>query len=150
MVFVRSENMPDEEERKAIIGYMDAMFSVGASWPQVQLELLRISREPQAPFKVVPSQSTLERMLCEAFECDGLTEYRAKRKDAIKVTLQTKALSMAMAGNVPMLIFCLKNICGWTDNIKMIDPNANDPDKGKITLAYSKGDLKRKGKGKTS
>lgn len=32
--------------------------------------------------------------------------------------LVKKALAMAESGNVPMLIFALKNLCGWSDKLE--------------------------------
>jgi len=49
------------------------------------------------------------------------TVYRNHHQDGLKFKLVQKAVSLALGGNVVMLIFCLKNLCGWTD--KVIDQN---------------------------
>lgn len=43
------------------------------------------------------------------------SEYRAKRMANTKLTLVQKAIDMGMKGNVTMLIWVMKNLCGWTD-----------------------------------
>lgn len=55
----------------------------------------------------------------------GMTfsEYREKRFDHTKLLLVQKAIKMALEdGNVALLIFCLKNICGWRDNLQKDQP----------------------------
>jgi hypothetical protein len=42
-------------------------------------------------------------------------EYRHKQMTHTRVMLVTKAIGMAEKGNTAMLIFCLKNLCGWSD-----------------------------------
>jgi hypothetical protein len=41
--------------------------------------------------------------------------YRNKKMSLTRMTLVQKALDQAKAGNVTMMIFCLKNLCGWSD-----------------------------------
>jgi hypothetical protein len=43
------------------------------------------------------------------------TEYAEKKLSRTKVKLVQKAIEMAMSGNTSMMIFSLKNICGWAD-----------------------------------
>lgn len=53
-------------------------------------------------------------------EKTGLTagEYREAKLDKTKVRLQQKAIDMALnKNNITMLIFCLKNLCKWTDKL---------------------------------
>jgi hypothetical protein len=47
----------------------------------------------------------------------GITfsEYKDKKFDHTKLMLKQKAMTMANEGNPTMLIFCLKNVCKWTD-----------------------------------
>ena len=43
------------------------------------------------------------------------TEYSDLKMSKVKVKLVQKALDMAFNGNNALMIFCLKNICGWAD-----------------------------------
>jgi len=122
------------EERRQIVLLVDVLLSVGANWEQVKMELFRVACQDGAPFKRVPSQSTLERMLCDELDMGSVTEYKEKRKDGIKVALKNKAVQMALAGNSAMLIFSLKNLCGWSDNVQTV-PDPEDA-KNKIRMAY--------------
>tara|TARA_B100000214_G_C23958920_1_gene624289 strand:+ start:317 stop:715 length:399 start_codon:yes stop_codon:yes gene_type:complete len=47
------------------------------------------------------------------------TEYTEKKMSKTKVKLVQKAIEMAMSGNATMMIFSLKNICGWQDKIEV-------------------------------
>ena len=44
------------------------------------------------------------------------TEYADKKLSKTKVKLINHALKMAYNGNATMTIFCLKNLCSWSDN----------------------------------
>lgn len=48
----------------------------------------------------------------------GITfsEFREQKMVHTRFNLIRKALTMADQGNVTMLIFCLKNLCDWSDN----------------------------------
>jgi hypothetical protein len=52
------------------------------------------------------------------------SEYRNRKMDGIRLKLIQKALTMAMAGNVPVLIFTLKNLCNWTDRQTNVNETA--------------------------
>ena len=44
------------------------------------------------------------------------TEYAEKKLSRTKVKLVQKAIEAALSGNTTLMIFCLKNICKWSDN----------------------------------
>ena len=52
--------------------------------------------------------------------------FRFKKGFSLRKRLQEKALSMAFSGDKTMLIFCLKNICGWGDKATALDSEDSD------------------------
>lgn len=61
------------------------------------------------------SEDTVENRVKERY---GITfsEYRDKKMSSVRLSLQQKAIQQALSGgNNTMLIFCLKNMCGWSD-----------------------------------
>lgn len=127
-------NSLDTEARTQIAVLCDLLLNLGATWSDVRMELFRLMQGKDAKFDEIPSESSLERLLLEHFECDNMTDYREKRKDSLKTQLKRKAVTMALSGNVAMLIFCLKNLCNWSDNIKEV-PTVDEA-KNMIKLAY--------------
>ncbi len=74
---------------------------------------------------IIISENTLTAFFKRKF---GMTflEYKDKRFDHTKLMLKQKAMKMAFDGNATMLIFCLKNLCKWTDKVEM-SGNAEAP-----------------------
>jgi len=124
-----------EDAKRAMAVAIDIMIAVGARWPAIRQELFRQSTLSDAKWTQVPSQSTLENLLLEHFDCDNLTDYAEKRQETVKSQLKGKAVSMALSGNATMLIFCLKNLCNWSDNVQAV-PDAEEA-KNMVKLAYA-------------
>ena len=61
------------------------------------------------------------------------TEYAERKLSRTKLKLVQKAIEQASSGNTTMLIFCLKNICKWSDKQEAALDVANNA----IKLAYS-------------
>ncbi len=85
-----------------------------------------------------------ETMQSRIYECYKITfsEYRETKLARTRRSLIEKALLMANGGCKTMLIFCLKNLCGWKDMIKQdntyeIKPMViNRLDGGKVELGF--------------
>jgi hypothetical protein len=60
------------------------------------------------------SEDTIERR-AKDFGYQGFADARAENMVHTRLDLIRKAVSMGKSGNVPMLIFSLKNLCGWKD-----------------------------------
>lgn len=126
-----------DEGRAQIAMLCDLLLSLGARWPDIRVELFRLMQGRDAKFDEVPSESSLERMLLHHFECTSMTDYREKRKDSLKTQLKRKAVTMALGGHATMLIFCLKNLCGWTDQpVNLSDDTLKDG----LRIAYNRKD----------
>lgn len=134
MAQVPAEDQLEPSERAAIAMYLDILLSIGATWDNARMELFRVTMLEGAPFRRVPSYRTCERILLEHFGYTTMADYKEKRKESLKVALKNKAVHMALSGNVPMLIFCLKNLCQWADTVQAVpDPESA---KNQIRLAY--------------
>jgi len=61
-------------------------------------------------------------------EVKGITfeEYKEKKMANVKLKLQQKAITMGLGGDRVMLIFCLKNKCGWKDNPDLIEEHISE------------------------
>lgn len=60
------------------------------------------------------SEDTIDRRIKEEKGCT-FQEYRARKMAPVKIRLVKTALEKAMGKDNTMLIFCLKNLCGWAD-----------------------------------
>lgn len=63
------------------------------------------------------SEDTIERYIRAEFDMT-FAEYRDKKMSGTRLRLVEKAFELADKGNVVILIFCLKNLCGWMDKIE--------------------------------
>lgn len=54
---------------------------------------------------------------CKEFYGMSFSLFRDRCLNPIREKLINKAIDMSMAGSENMLKFCLKNQCGWTDNV---------------------------------
>ena len=60
-------------------------------------------------------------------------EYRDQKMATVRLKLIQKAMSKAFDGDNTMLIWCMKNQCGWADKIE----HGVNEDKKQILLKYS-------------
>lgn len=84
------------------------------------------------------SEDTLQNKIKEKYNVT-FSVYRDKKMSKVRLTLTQKAIQMANAGDRTLLIFCLKNYCNWTDNVK-----AETDLKGTVSVTYNVVKLKPK------
>lgn len=63
------------------------------------------------------SEDTLSKRIKERYGCT-FTEYRNKKKEAIRINLFKKQYDEAMKGNTALLIWLGKNECGQSDKVE--------------------------------
>jgi len=80
---------------------VDNLFSYGATISMVA-NILEVSHD------------IIEKRIKEEKDM-GPSAYRETKLSKVRVKLIQKAIDQALTGNTTMLIFCLKNLCGWTD-----------------------------------
>ena len=61
------------------------------------------------------SPDTIQRRIKEEHEGMSFSEYHQTQMQNTGLKLQQKAIDMAMKGDKTMMIFCLKNLAGWTE-----------------------------------
>lgn len=83
------------------------------------------------------SEDTVERRI-HKWEKTTFSIFKEKHSRSIKYKLIDKAIDMAMSGNSTMMIFALKNICGWGDRAEV----TKDSEPKVINFKYSMNDLK--------
>jgi hypothetical protein len=64
------------------------------------------------------SEDTIERLIKAEFEGINFAEFREQNMVHTRMALIRNALKMAEKGNPAMMIFCLKNLCGWKDRFE--------------------------------
>ena len=79
------------------------------------------------------SEDTIDRRIREDHG-KTFSEYHDLKLARTGLKLQQKAIESALAGNTTLMIFCLKNICKWSDS------NDNQVDIGKIEINIDKDD----------
>lgn len=62
------------------------------------------------------SEDTIERRI-KAKHNMGFTAYHKLKLQRTGLKLQQKAIEQALAGQPAMMIFCLKNLAGWSDKL---------------------------------
>jgi hypothetical protein len=66
------------------------------------------------------SHDTIERRVKE-LGAESFASFRDQNMVHTRFDLIRKAISKAMSGDNTMLIFCLKNLCGWADKVETTD-----------------------------
>lgn len=73
------------------------------------------------------SIDTIQRRIKEKHDM-AFGRYRESRMSLTKLKLQQKAITKALGGDNCMLIFCLKNRCGWKDNPDAVEEEIDEMD----------------------
>lgn len=85
---------------------IDTALFYSATIKQLQFLLSKKGKEVKA--------LTLQRVIQQDKKMT-FSEYRETQLEGLRFKLIQKAISKALDGDNTMLIFCLKNICGWSD-----------------------------------
>lgn len=70
------------------------------------------------------STKTIQRFIRDNFDLD-FVQFRDQNMVHTRHGIIRKAIEKAMAGDNTMLIFCLKNLCGWKDRYEADTPINN-------------------------
>lgn len=87
------------------------------------------------------NSSTIVKRIKTDHKCK-FSEYRDKKMAKVRLNLTQKAIDMANKGCKTMMIFCLKNYCGWVDSVKQENEITMKPvvinrvDGSKVELGY--------------
>lgn len=93
---------------------------------------LKPSLQDAAAFFEV-SDKTIETYVKERFG-ESFFDFREKNMVHTRLALVRNAIQQAQSGNTAMLIFCLKNLCGWKDRFDVV---AAEERNVTIKLAYN-------------
>ena len=82
------------------------------------------------------SEDTIDRRIKEDHK-KTFSEYHELKIARTGLKLQQKAIEAALSGNTTLMIFCLKNLCGWADRAEVDQTNTNieiklDPEDVKV------------------
>lgn len=80
---------------------------------------------------------TIQRFIRQQFKCTFVV-FREQNMVHTRLSLVRTAIQQAEKGNTTMLIFCLKNLCGWGDRLYPADakdlvPISSEPPKPPMT-----------------
>jgi len=89
----------------------------GFSWEKLDAVLGMGASKSMAASVMDCSEDTIDRRIKKEHE-QTFSQYREIKLAPTKIRLQQKALTMGLGGNVTMLIFCLKNLCEWSDKVE--------------------------------
>lgn len=106
--------------------------TIQLDWSKLDMALSLGATTQMAADYLEVSVSYLEKKIT-AEKGMALGEYRNLKMASTKLKLIQKALSKAFDGDNTMLIFSLKNLCGWSDKIE----HGFDKDKKTILLKYN-------------
>jgi len=87
------------------------------------------------------SEDTVENRIREKYDMT-FKEYAALKISRTGFKLQQKAIEMALKGNTTMMIFSLKNLANWSDNIEAKIDGETAPVQINITKTAAKRTLK--------
>jgi len=83
-------------------------------WKELDLILPYLPTQRTCADQLGVSESTIEKRIREKYDLT-FSEYREQKASGVKIKLVKKAIHEALNGNNALLIFCLKNYCGWSD-----------------------------------
>jgi hypothetical protein len=101
-------------------------------WSKLDMALSLGATTKMAADYLEVSVSFLEKLITKE-KGMPLGEYREQKMASTRLKLIQKALSKAFDGDNTMIIFALKNLCGWTDRTE----HSFDKDKRTILLKYN-------------